>query len=48
MKGNKKKYVSPCVEAMNCKVEKGFQCSGCDGGMLQNLTEGDSADNLFN
>ena len=41
MKENKKMYVSPSVEAMSCKVEQGFQCSGeyCDGAMLENITE---------
>lgn len=46
----KEGYVSPVVEAMNCKVERGFQCSGtgCDGSMLQVLNEGGNADLLFN
>lgn len=50
MKSNKEKYVSPIVETMNCKVERGFQCSGtgCDGGMLEGLTDGGSANNMFN
>ena len=48
MKQKKEQYVSPSVEAMNCKVEQGFQCSGCDGGMLEGLTDGGSADNMFN
>lgn len=47
MEQNKKRYVSPKVETMNCKVEKGFQCSGCNGSILENLTEGGSADLLF-
>ena len=41
MKQTKMAYVSPSVEAMSCKVEQGFQCSGeyCDGAMLENITE---------
>ena len=41
MKQNKKHYVSPSVEAMDCKVEQGFQCSGtgCDGAVLENIHE---------
>lgn len=44
MKENTKKYVSPCVEAMKCEVEQGFQCSGerCDGAMLENIHESSS------
>lgn len=53
MKSNKKKYVSPIVETMNCKVERGFQSSGFqsnnfDGGMLEGITDGGGANNLFN
>lgn len=48
MKSNEKKYVSPSVETMNCKVERGFQCSGCDGSILEDPIEGGSANNLFN
>ncbi len=49
MKNMKHEYVSPSVETMDCKVERGFQCSGtgCDGGMLEGLTDGGSANNLF-
>lgn len=47
MKQNKGKYVSPIVEAMNCKVEKGFQCSGCEGSMLENPIDGGSVNGLF-
>ncbi|MCQ2296154.1 MAG: hypothetical protein MJZ45_01985 [Bacteroidales bacterium] len=47
MKNKKHVYVSPSVETMDCKVERGFQCSGCDGGMLEGLTDGGSANNLF-
>ena len=41
MKNMKHEYVSPSVETMDCKVERGFQCSGtgCDGAMLENITE---------
>ena len=47
MKNMKHEYVSPSVETMDCKVERGFQCSGCDGSMLEDLTDGGSANYLF-
>lgn len=48
MKQNKKKYVSPSMETMNCKIEQGYQCSGCNGSTLEGLIEGGNANDLLN
>lgn len=51
MKQNRKQYVVPMLETMNCKVEHGFECSSADtycDGQLEGLTESETDEsNLF-
>lgn len=50
MKQKNNTYVSPVVEAVECKIEKGFQCSGgvsCDGGMLEQFVDGANVSSIL-
>ena len=48
MKKGKKQYESPCVETMECKVEKGFEVSGTEPtGQIENPIDGGSVNNAW-
>lgn len=49
MEKDKKQYLTPRAEVVECRVEKGFIISGPDSApQLENPSEGTNANSLFN